>query len=96
MLKIKYSTPILPVIRFDSGMIIFESLSDVAFKKHSYPSLPNRSLLARSALCPWAAGAMPIVFLQSGVSWEWFWCRLEAALRALFLRSDCIGVAIRL
>ena len=34
-LKIKYSIPILPVILFDSGIIIFELSSFEAFKKHS-------------------------------------------------------------
>ena len=31
----RYSIPILPVIRFDSGIIILESTSFDAFKKHS-------------------------------------------------------------
>ena len=34
-LKIKYSIPIFPVIRFDSGTSILESLSEDVFKKHS-------------------------------------------------------------
>ena len=34
-LKIKYSIPIFPVIRLDSGIIIFEFGSFEAFKKHS-------------------------------------------------------------
>ena len=33
--NIKYSIPILPVILFDSGIIIFELESLEAFKKHS-------------------------------------------------------------
>ena len=34
-LKIRYSIPIFPVIRFDSGIIILDSESFDAFKKHS-------------------------------------------------------------
>ena len=34
-LNIKYSIPILPVILFASGIIIRESFSDKAYKKHS-------------------------------------------------------------
>ena len=33
-LKIKYSTPILPVVLLDSGMIAFIELSLFAFSKH--------------------------------------------------------------
>jgi hypothetical protein len=53
----RYSIPILPVILFDSGMIISESFSLDAFKKHS------------SKVLQWIISAFELI--DSAAKWEY-------------------------
>jgi hypothetical protein len=57
-LKIKYSIPILPVIRFASGITIRDPASDEAFKKHSSNVLQGiisaSGSIASAAICEYA------------------------------------------
>ena len=68
-MNIRYSIPIFPVIRFDSGIIILESESFDAFMKHSSNVLHGITFalgsIDKAAKCEYAPYAVSYTHLRA-------------------------------